>query len=80
MVTNKEPASNLPLNCNLNLIYVLSFIIAILMAAASIASLLYKTIIYTIHPLCEWCSVRQQLTHWQLSERAAIKFDNFAFA
>ncbi len=45
---NKDQARNasLPVKHNLTLIYALSFIIAILMAAASVAGILYQTIVY----------------------------------
>jgi len=46
MNTNQERNASLPIRRNLALIYALSFIIAILMAAASIAGLLYRTAIY----------------------------------
>lgn len=46
MSTNQEHKASLPLRGNLTLIYALSFIIAILMAAASIAGILYRTFIY----------------------------------
>jgi len=46
MNTNQERNASLPIRRNLTLIYALSFIIAILMAAASVAGLMYRTIIY----------------------------------
>ena len=46
MNTNQERNTNLPIRCNPTLIYALSFIVAILMVTASIAGLLYPTVIY----------------------------------
>ena len=46
MNTNQEHNASLPIRRNLTLTYALSFIIAILMAAASVAGLMYRTIIY----------------------------------
>ena len=46
MNTNQERNTNLPIRRNLTLTYALSFIIAILMAAASVAGLLYRTVVY----------------------------------
>ncbi|KPK94216.1 MAG: hypothetical protein AMJ88_04800 [Anaerolineae bacterium SM23_ 63] len=46
MNTNQDNNVSLPLRGNLKLMYALSFIIAILMAAASIAGLLYQKITY----------------------------------
>ena len=46
MNTNQERNANLPIRRNLALTYALSFIVAILMAAASAAGLLYRTVIY----------------------------------
>jgi hypothetical protein len=46
MNTNQDRNANLPLRRNLTLTYALSFIVAILMAAASAAGLLYRTVIY----------------------------------
>ncbi len=46
MNTNQERNTSLPIRRNLTLTYALSFIIAILMAAASVAGLLYRTVIY----------------------------------
>ena len=46
MNTNQERNVNLPISRNLTLAYALSFIVAILMAAASAAGLLYRTVIY----------------------------------
>ncbi|MFA9403905.1 MAG: hypothetical protein ACERKY_12690, partial [Anaerolineales bacterium] len=45
--------ASLPIKHNLTLIYVLSFIIAILMAAASISGLLYQTIVYPTDELLQ---------------------------
>ena len=52
---NIDQASNatLPIRHNLTLIYGLSFIIAILMAVASVAGLLYQTIIYPTDELLQ---------------------------
>ena len=46
MNTNRKRNGNLPIRRNLTLTYVLSFIIAILMAAASVAGLMYRAAIY----------------------------------
>jgi hypothetical protein len=46
MNTNQERYASLPIRRNLALIYAISIIIAILMAAASVAGLLYQTLIY----------------------------------
>ena len=46
MNANQGRNVSLPIRCNLTLTYALSFIIAILMAAASVAGLMYRTIIY----------------------------------
>jgi len=46
MNTNQERNANLPIRYNLTLIYALSFIIAIFMVAASVAGLLFRTVIY----------------------------------
>jgi hypothetical protein len=43
---NSNHENSLPIKRNLRLIYILSFIIAILMAVASVAGLLYRTVIY----------------------------------
>ena len=53
MNTNQERNASLPLRRNLTLIYTLSFFIAILMAAASVAGLLYQTIIYPTDELLQ---------------------------
>jgi len=53
MKTNQDRNASLPLRRNLTLIYALSFIIAILMAAASVAGLLYQTIIYPTDELLQ---------------------------
>jgi hypothetical protein len=45
--------ASLPIKHNLTLMYALSFIIAILMAAASIAGLLYQTIVYPTEELLQ---------------------------
>jgi hypothetical protein len=46
MKTDQVHGANLPLRFNLRLICILSFVIAILMAAASVAGLLYQTDLY----------------------------------
>ena len=46
MNTNQERNAKLPIRCNLTLIYAFSFIVAILMVTASIAGLLFPTVIY----------------------------------
>jgi len=46
MNTNQDRNASLPLRGNLTLTYAISFIIAILMVAASVAGLLYRTVIY----------------------------------
>ena len=46
MDTNQEHNASLPIRHNLTLVYIFSLIIAILMAAASIAGLLYPAVIY----------------------------------
>jgi hypothetical protein len=46
MNRNQELDASLPLRCDLTLIYTLSFIIVILMAAAPITGLLYRTVVY----------------------------------
>ena len=67
MNTNQERNANLPIRRNITLTYALSFIIAILMVAASVAGLLYRTVIYptdemlrlfvsndVVNLFCEW--------------------------
>ena len=46
MTTNQECNASLPIRRNLTLIYASSLVVAILMAAASVAGLMYRTIIY----------------------------------
>jgi hypothetical protein len=46
MNANQERDANLPIRYNITLIYALSFIVAILMVTASIAGLLFPTVIY----------------------------------
>jgi hypothetical protein len=53
MNTNQVRNASLPLRYNLTLIYALSFIIAILMAAASVAGLLCQTTIYPTDELLQ---------------------------
>jgi hypothetical protein len=53
MNTGQEHGASLPLRFDLRLIYILSFIIAIFMAAASIAGLLYQTVIYPTDELLQ---------------------------
>ena len=51
MNTNHHPNTKLPLRRNLTLIHILSFIIGILMAAASIAGILYSDVLYPTNDL-----------------------------
>jgi len=53
MNTNQERNVNLPISRNLTLAYALSFIVAILMAAASAAGLLYRTVVYPTDDLLQ---------------------------
>jgi hypothetical protein len=53
MNTNQERNTSLPIRRNLTLIYALSFIIAILMAAASVTGLLYRAVIYPTNDLLQ---------------------------
>lgn len=53
MNTKQERTASLPLRRSLTLIYALSFIIAIVMAAAAIAALLYQTTIYPTDELLQ---------------------------
>ncbi|MFQ5812327.1 MAG: hypothetical protein ACE5I2_03930 [Anaerolineae bacterium] len=53
MNTNQECNASLPIRRNLTLTYALSFIIAILMAVASITGLLYRTAIYPTNDLLQ---------------------------
>ena len=53
MSTNQQRSASLPIRCNLTLAYAFSFIIAILMAAASIAGLLYSAVIYPTDELLQ---------------------------
>jgi len=46
MNTNQERNANLPIRRNLTLTYALSFIVAILIVTASVAGILYRTVIY----------------------------------
>jgi len=46
MNTNIDGGNDLPIRRNLTLIYILSFLIAFLMATASVAGLLYSVSIY----------------------------------
>ena len=46
MNKKQECNANLPIRCNLTLIHALSFIVALLMVAASVAGLQYRTVIY----------------------------------
>jgi hypothetical protein len=46
MSTNQKYAANLPIKRNLTLTYALSLVIALLMTAASVAGLLFQTVIY----------------------------------
>jgi hypothetical protein len=53
MNSNQENAANLPIRFNLTLVYAISQVIAILMAIASVAGLLYQTAIYTTDDLLQ---------------------------
>jgi hypothetical protein len=53
MNTNQERNAGLPIRRKLTLIYTLSFIIAILMAAASVTGLLYRAVIYPTDDLLQ---------------------------
>ncbi len=53
MNTDQKQPANLPIRHNLTLIYILSIIIAILMAAASIAGLLYPMTVYSTDELLQ---------------------------
>jgi len=53
MNTNQGLSASLPLRRNLTWIYTVSFIIAILMAAASVAGLLYRTVVYPTDDLLQ---------------------------
>jgi len=53
MNTNQDDTANLPLRCNLTLAYAISLVIAALMAIASVAGLLYQTIIYPTDELLQ---------------------------
>jgi hypothetical protein len=46
MNTNQEPYASLPIRRNLTVAYALSLVITLLMTAASIAGILYRTVIY----------------------------------
>jgi hypothetical protein len=62
MNTNQERDANLPIRYNITLIYALSFIVAILMVTASIAGLLFPTVIYPTDEL-----LRSYLMTWSTS-------------
>lgn len=53
MDTNQERYTSLPIRRNLALIYALSFIIAMLMAAASVTGLLYRSVLYPTDDLLQ---------------------------
>lgn len=53
MNTNQKDTANLPIRCNLTLAYAISLVIAALMAIASVAGLLYQTIIYPTDELLQ---------------------------
>lgn len=53
MHTNQDRNANLPIKGNLTLIYVLTFILAMLMATASVAGLLCQTIVYPTEELLQ---------------------------
>jgi hypothetical protein len=53
MNTNREDTANLPIRCSLTLAYAVSLLIAALMAIASVAGLLYQTLIYPTDELLQ---------------------------
>ena len=53
MNTNQKDTASLPIRCNLTLAYAISLVIAALMAIASVAGLLYQTIIYPTDELLQ---------------------------
>jgi hypothetical protein len=53
MDTNQKDAANLPVRCNLTLIFAVSLVIATLMTIASVAGLLYQLIIYPTDELLQ---------------------------
>jgi len=53
MNTDQRQSTSQPVKHNLTLIYALSFIIAILMAAASVAGILHQTIVYPTDELLQ---------------------------
>jgi hypothetical protein len=53
MNTNPKDTANLPIRCNLTLAYAVSLVIAALMAIASVAGLLYQTVIYPTDELLQ---------------------------
>jgi len=53
MCTNQKDTANLPIKRNLTLAYAISLVIAVLMAIASVAGLLYQTIIYPTDELLQ---------------------------
>ena len=53
MNSNQENAANLPIRFNLTLVYVISLVIAILLAIASVAGLLYTTTVYPTDDLLQ---------------------------
>jgi hypothetical protein len=53
MNTNQERYANLPIRRNLTLAYVLSLVIALLMIAAAVAGLLYRSVIYPTDELLQ---------------------------
>jgi hypothetical protein len=53
MNTNQKDTANLPIRCNLTLAYPISLVIAALMGVASVAGLLYQTIIYPTDELLQ---------------------------
>ncbi|MGB2897175.1 MAG: hypothetical protein WBB65_13545, partial [Anaerolineales bacterium] len=53
MSTDQKDIASLPIKGNLTLIYVLTFILAMLMATASVAGLLCQTIVYPTEELLQ---------------------------
>jgi hypothetical protein len=53
MNTNQKDTADLPIRCNLTIAYAVSLVIAALMAIASVAGLLYQTIIYPTEELLQ---------------------------
>jgi hypothetical protein len=53
MNTNQKDTANLPIRCNLTLAYAISLVIAALLTIASVAGLLYQTILYPTDELLQ---------------------------